>query len=65
MLTILLDSNIFDKFLEHPELQNKALDCKDSGLIRIIHTSIQRYENEELQEPKRTALRELRESLSE
>jgi hypothetical protein len=65
MLTILLDSNIFDKFLEHHELKNKAIDCKDRGLIRILHTSIQRYENEELHEPKRTALRELRESLSE
>lgn len=65
MITILVDSNIFDKFLERADIRNKALNCKAKGLLRIIHTSIQKYDNEEAEETKKLALREIRKSLSE
>ncbi|MFN6572422.1 hypothetical protein [Dendronalium sp. ChiSLP03b] len=61
----MVDSNIFDKFLERADIRNKALNCKAKGLLRIVHTLIQRYENEEAEETKKIALREVRKSLSE
>ncbi|BAZ21004.1 hypothetical protein NIES4073_18820 [Kalymmatonema gypsitolerans NIES-4073] len=65
MITILIDSNIVDEFLKHPQIKNKTLDCKNRGLLRIIHTSIQRYENEAAPQLLRVALREVRESVSQ
>lgn len=65
MLTVLIDSNITDKFLSNPSSINKVLALKNSKVLRIIHTSIQRYENEAAPEAKALELRNIRETISE
>lgn len=54
MEIFILDNMIFDKIAEDEHLQRKILELKDSQKIRLLITSVQKYQLERMPDTKKT-----------